>query len=161
MPPARPGNTNCDSCYGLGWTLDKTMVSRCAPCDVYRNDAVAADAAAQTMQQLFLRLGPGEQLVSGHGYEPFVLQPLPEFSDTCECGTELLAVEAGYDRYGEVSLEDQVLMIEQNDFSKEGSGPHYLYCSGCERAYALPEEVDFRFAHRTLGTWPTDILFPY
>jgi hypothetical protein len=94
---------------------------------------------------MYARLSPGGELAAGHGYEPFVLHPLPEATDACPgCGGDLTSVEAGYDRYGMVSLEDRVLWIENEGFSDEGSGPHYLYCNGCAQAYALPECIDYR-----------------
>ena len=57
---------------------------------------------------------------------------------------EFYAIETGYGKDGEVALEDGVLVIEQIDFTEDGGGPHYLYCGKCERAYRLPDEVDFR-----------------
>jgi len=133
-------------CYGLGWTLAHAAVTRCAPCDVYANNNEAAHAALETLAQMYTRLGPGEELVRGHGYEPFVLHPLPELTDACPgCDGALVSIEAGYDRYGSVTLEDKVLWVEDGGFSDDGGGPHYLYCTECARAYAVPDgALDYR-----------------
>jgi hypothetical protein len=144
-PPTQPGSTECDACLGLGWTLTKGTINRCAPCDVYENDALAADTAATVLKEMYTQLGPGEQLISGHGFEPFVLHTLQELAESCsDCGGEFFSVEAGYDRYGTVSLEGQVLMIEDEGFSDDGCGPLYLFCRDCHRTYELPaDSVDY------------------
>jgi hypothetical protein len=91
---------------------------------------------------MFVKLNPSEQLITGHGYEPFVLQPLAEPAETCpECGGDFFSVEAGYDRYGWATLENKVLVIEDDNFSEEGGGPLYLYCSGCKKSYAPPDDT--------------------
>jgi uncharacterized protein YbaR (Trm112 family) len=144
--PPQPGNPDCDDCYGNGWSLHQGTVKRCNPCDVYTTDKHAANAAAASIQDMYTQLRPDEELVIGHGHEPFVLHPLPDATDACpECDSGLTAIEAGYDRYGTLSLEDRVLWIEDAGFSDDGNGPHYLHCHDCNRAYAIPKGgVDYR-----------------
>jgi uncharacterized protein YbaR (Trm112 family) len=143
--PGQPGNEDCDDCYGLGWTLISGAVKKCNPCDVYADDAAAAEDAAKRVAKMYARIGPDEQLVRGYGYEPFVLHRLRQATDVCpRCDSELTAIEAGYDRYGTVSLEGKVLVIEDAGFSDDGNGPGYLYCGQCNQAYALPDDVEHR-----------------
>jgi len=143
--PPQPGKEECPDCYGLGWTLTDATVEACTPCDVYEDNSQAARAATAAIDSMYQRLGPGEELARGYGYETFVLHPLPEATDSCpDCDSEFTAIEAGYDRYGSVTLENKVLCIEDEGFSDDGNGPSYLYCGRCERAYALPPTVEHR-----------------
>lgn len=144
QPPPQPASTACDDCHGLGWGVGQASIARCQPCAVYPDDATATRAAAQAIGSMFRRLGPGEELVRGHGYEPFIVHPLTARETCPDCANELTSIEAGYDRYGSVTLEDKVLWIEPEAFSDDGGGPHYLYCRPCQRAYALPDAIDFR-----------------
>jgi hypothetical protein len=113
---------------------------------VYENDASAAAAAIEALADMYARLRPGQQLITGHGFDPFILHPLAQIADSCpDCGGEFFSVEAGYDRYGKVTLEDHVLMVEDDDFSEDGCGPLYLFCTECERTYAPPDgSIDYR-----------------
>jgi len=144
--PPQPGNPNCDDCYGNGWNLHDGTVERCRPCDVYTTDDDAVTAATASIRNMYTRLQQDEELVNGHGYEPFILHNLAKPTDACpDCESTLMAIEAGYDRYGSLSLEDRVLWIEDAGFSDDGNGPEYLLCTDCDRAYAIPkDDVDYR-----------------
>lgn len=142
QPPAQGGNDGCTACYGLGWRLAHEHIERCAPCDVYPDNHTAARAAAETLANMYALLHPGEHLARGYGFRPFVLHPLADPTDVCpDCGAGLTSVEAGYDRYGTVTLEERILRIDDERFSDEGNGPHYLWCGDCDRAYLAPGEM--------------------
>lgn len=145
QPPPQPGNPACDDCYGLGWSITEGTITRCTPCSTYEHDQAAAHAASEALASMFQRLRPGEQLVRGHGYQPFVLEPLSGPRATCPgCADALVSIEAGYDRYGTVTLDDHALVIKDEGFSDDGHGPHYLWCVECQRAYAPPDDYEIR-----------------
>jgi hypothetical protein len=103
-----------------------------------RADETAATSAATTLAAMYACEEPGDRLM---------LCVLTEASANCpECTSELTSIEAGYDRYGHLSLEeDKVLCIEGAGFSDDGDGPHYLHCNERDRAFELPEmELDYR-----------------
>lgn len=127
IPPMQPGTDDRDECFGLGWKLNRGSVRRCSPCDVSEDDPAAGSAAVKTIAGMYQELDQGQELVLGYGYEPLLLHPLPRVTNECpDCGENLLAVEAGSDRYGSVSIDGKVLRIETEGFSRDGNGPDYL-----------------------------------